>query len=114
MDDAEAVVVRRIFREFARANRRAIATNLSRDGIPGPFGRTWGDTTIRGHACRSNGVVNNGGRQAGLRGISSHSHQSKPTLHRPKEMPDIFFGSTMKALIPSAPGASLVRAVTTM
>ena len=36
-----------------RANRRArIATNLNRDGIPGPSGRTWGDTTIRGHACR--------------------------------------------------------------
>ena len=49
MDDAEAVVVRRIFREFATGKSpRAIATNLNRDGIPGPFGRTWGDTTIRG------------------------------------------------------------------
>jgi hypothetical protein len=38
---------------------RAIATDLNRDGIPGPFGHTWGDTTIRGHACRGNGVVNN-------------------------------------------------------
>lgn len=38
---------------------RAIATDLNRDGIPGPFGRTWGDTTIRGHACRGNGIVNN-------------------------------------------------------
>ena len=28
-------------------------------GIPGPFGHTWGDTTIRGHACRGNGIVNN-------------------------------------------------------
>jgi site-specific DNA recombinase len=41
-------------------NRRApVATDLNRDGIPGPFGRSWGDTTIRGHACRGNGVVNN-------------------------------------------------------
>jgi hypothetical protein len=34
---------------------RPIAANLNRDGIPGPFGRTWGDTTIRGHASRGNG-----------------------------------------------------------
>src|SRR6266436_9847203 len=57
---AEAAVVRRIFREFAAGRSpRAIATDLNRDGIPGPFGHTWGDTTIRGHASRGNGVVNN-------------------------------------------------------
>src|SRR5712691_5106444 len=56
----EAIVVRRIFWEFAVGKSpRAVATDLNRDGIPGPFGRTWGDTTIRGHACRGNGVVNN-------------------------------------------------------
>jgi site-specific DNA recombinase len=60
INDAEAVVVRRIFREFAAGKSpRAIATDLNRDGIPGPFGRTWGDTTIRGHVCRGDGVVNN-------------------------------------------------------
>jgi site-specific DNA recombinase len=60
INEAEAVVVGRIFREFAVGKSpRAIATDLNRDGIPGPFGRTWGDTTIRGHACRGNGVVNN-------------------------------------------------------
>jgi site-specific DNA recombinase len=60
INEAEAVIVRRIFREFAAGRSpRAIATDLNRDGIPGPFGRTWGDTTIRGHACRGNGVVNN-------------------------------------------------------
>jgi len=60
INEAEAVVVRRIFSEFAAGKSpRAIATELNRDGIPGPFGRTWGDTTIRGHACRGNGVVNN-------------------------------------------------------
>jgi hypothetical protein len=60
INEAEAVVVCRIFREFAVGKSpRAIATDLNRDGIPGPFGRTWGDTTIRGHACRGNGVVNN-------------------------------------------------------
>jgi DNA invertase Pin-like site-specific DNA recombinase len=60
INEAEAVVVRRIFREFAMGKSpRAIATDLNRDGIPGPFGHTWGDTTIRGHACRGNGVVKN-------------------------------------------------------
>ena len=60
INEAEAVVVRRIFREFAAGQSpHAIATDLNRDGIPGPFGRTWGDTTIRGHAGRGNGIVNN-------------------------------------------------------
>jgi site-specific DNA recombinase len=60
INEAEAAVVRRIFREFAVGKSpRAIATDLNRDGIRGPFGHTWGDTTIRGHACRGNGVVNN-------------------------------------------------------
>ena len=60
INEAEAVVVRRIFREFAAGKSpRAIATDLNRDRIPGPLGRSWGDTTIRGHACRGNGVVNN-------------------------------------------------------
>jgi DNA invertase Pin-like site-specific DNA recombinase len=60
INEAEAIVVRRIFREFASGRSpRAIATDLNRDGIPGPFGRAWGDTTIRGHAIRGTGVVNN-------------------------------------------------------
>jgi site-specific DNA recombinase len=60
INEAEAAIVCRIFREFAVGKSpRAIATDLNRDGIPGPLGRTWGDTTIRGHACRGNGVVNN-------------------------------------------------------
>jgi site-specific DNA recombinase len=60
INEAEAAIVRRIFREFAAGKSpRAIATELNRDRILGPFGRSWGDTTIRGHACRGNGVVNN-------------------------------------------------------
>jgi site-specific DNA recombinase len=60
INEAEAAIVRRIFQEFAVGKSpRAIATDLNRDGIPGPLGRSWGDTTIRGHTCRGNGVVNN-------------------------------------------------------
>jgi site-specific DNA recombinase len=60
INEAEAAVVRRIFLEFAAGRSpRAIATDLNRDGIPGPCGHTWGDTTIRGHASRGNGIINN-------------------------------------------------------
>ena len=56
----EAEIVRRIFREFAAGKSpRAIALDLNREGVPGPFGSAWGDTTIRGHACRGNGILNN-------------------------------------------------------
>lgn len=60
INEREAEIVRHIFREFAAGKSpRAIAVDLNRQGLPGPFGRAWGDTTIRGHACRGNGVVNN-------------------------------------------------------
>jgi site-specific DNA recombinase len=60
INEAEAAIVRRIFREFASGcSPLSIATDLNRDGVPGPFGHTWSDTTIRGHAKRGNGVINN-------------------------------------------------------
>lgn len=56
----EAEVIRRIFREFASGKSpKAIAVDLNKDGIPGPLGRAWGDTSIRGHACRGTGILNN-------------------------------------------------------
>ena len=60
INEAEAKVVRRIFREFAAGKSpRAIAVALNREGVPGPFGNAWGDTTIRGHVSRGNGILNN-------------------------------------------------------
>ena len=60
INKAEAEIVRRIFREFASGKSpRAIAVDLNREGVPGPFGNAWGDTTIRGHASRGNGILNN-------------------------------------------------------
>ncbi|TWB23374.1 recombinase [Nitrospirillum amazonense] len=38
---------------------RAIAADLNRDGVPGPLGRDWSDTTIRGHTSRGTGIINN-------------------------------------------------------
>ncbi|WP_180902318.1 recombinase family protein [Martelella soudanensis] len=60
IDDAEANIVRRIFREFASGvGPRTIARTLNEEGIPGPNGKPWGDTTIRGHVKPGTGLINN-------------------------------------------------------
>ncbi|WP_319798705.1 recombinase family protein [Nitrobacter sp.] len=60
IDEAEADVVRRIFREFAAGvGPRTIARTLNEEGVPGPNGKLWKDTTIRGHVRRGTGLVNN-------------------------------------------------------
>src|SRR5512134_3870071 len=60
IDEAEAEVVREIFRRFAAGEGpRAIARALNERGVPGPHGRPWGDTTIRGHAKKGTGILNN-------------------------------------------------------
>jgi len=60
INPAEAAIIRRIFRAFAAGSSpKAIAADLNHDGIPGPNGKAWGDTTIRGHVCRGTGIVNN-------------------------------------------------------
>lgn len=56
----EATIVRRILREFAAGKSpRAIAVDLNKEGVPGPLGRHWGDTSVRGHVIRGTGVINN-------------------------------------------------------
>ena len=56
----EATVVRRIFREFAAGESpEVIARRLNREGITGPGGRPWSNTTIRGQHARGTGVLNN-------------------------------------------------------
>jgi site-specific DNA recombinase len=58
--DDEASIVRRVFHEFATGkSARAIAKGLNADGIPGPDGREWRDTTIRGQVDRGTGILNN-------------------------------------------------------
>ena len=60
VNEAEAEIVRRVFREFADgASPRAIARRLNGEGVPGPSGKLWMDTTIRGHAKRGTGLINN-------------------------------------------------------
>ncbi len=57
---AEAEVVRRIFREFAAGvSPQALARRLNAEGVPGPEGALWSDSTLRGHAARGTGLINN-------------------------------------------------------
>ena len=56
----EAVVVRRIFEDFAAGKSpKAIARALNDEGVPGPRGILWRDTAIRGHRKRGTGLLNN-------------------------------------------------------
>lgn len=58
--EAEAEIVRRIFNEFAAGHSpRAIARKLNAEGVAGPSGKSWLDTTIRGHHERRTGVLRN-------------------------------------------------------
>ena len=60
INEAEAIIVRRIFEAFAAGQSpRAIAHALNADDIPGPEGRPWTDTAIRGHALRRTGILRN-------------------------------------------------------
>ena len=53
-------MVRRIFRDFAvGVGPRAIAKSLNDEGVPGPQGKLWNDTTIRGPVKRGTGIINN-------------------------------------------------------
>lgn len=58
--DAEAAVVVRICRDYAAGmSPRQIARMLNEEGIGGPGGRPWLDTTIRGQPERGTGILNN-------------------------------------------------------
>ena len=59
INPAEADVVRRIFAAFANGESpRAIAKRLNAEGVAGPDGRAWRDTTIRGQVDRGTGLLN--------------------------------------------------------
>ena len=56
----ECRIVRRIFALYATGiSPIAIAKALNAECIPGPNGRAWQDTTIRGHAERGTGILRN-------------------------------------------------------
>ena len=56
----QAEVVRRVFRDFAAGiSPRAIARRLNDEGVSGPDGKLWSYSTLRGHAKRGTGFLNN-------------------------------------------------------
>jgi hypothetical protein len=57
-NEAEAVVVRRVFRQYV-ADQLPRAIALSLNGIAGARGRGWGASTINGNASRGTGNLNN-------------------------------------------------------
>lgn len=60
INETEAIVVCNVSRNFAAGIApRTIARPLNEEGVPGPDGKPWGDTTIRGHVKRGTGLVNN-------------------------------------------------------
>lgn len=57
---AQAEIVRRIFRDFANGlSPQAIAQQLNAEGIAAPGKELWSATTLRGHAKRGTGLINN-------------------------------------------------------
>jgi site-specific DNA recombinase len=60
IDELEAEVVRRIFRDYAVGKSpRRIAFELNADGVPCPSGGGWGPSTINGNSARGTGILNN-------------------------------------------------------
>ena len=60
INEVEAGVVRRVFRDFASGvSPRMIARRLNAESIPCPSGKRWTDSTIRGQAKRGTGLINN-------------------------------------------------------
>ena len=60
INEAQAEIVRRVFRDFAaEVSPRALARRLNAEGVAGPAGALWTDSTLRGHARRGTGLLNN-------------------------------------------------------
>jgi site-specific DNA recombinase len=57
---AQSAIVQRMFKMFAGGmSPIAIAKKLNAEQVPGPGGKAWRDTTIRGHAGRGTGILRN-------------------------------------------------------
>src|SRR3546814_14115498 len=76
VDPVQALIVERIFREFAAGKSPiAIACDLNAEGVAGPSGKPWRDTSIRGNARRGLGIINNE-LYVGVR-VWNHKHKVK-------------------------------------
>nr|WP_074062640.1 recombinase family protein [Rhizobium etli] len=60
INDFQADVIRRIFRDYAAGkSAKRIAFELNKEAIPAPGGGDWGFSTINGNPKRGNGILNN-------------------------------------------------------
>ena len=60
INEAQAAIIRRIFTLFAAGTSPiAIAKLLNAEGLTGPEGKAWRDTTIRGNVLRGTGILRN-------------------------------------------------------
>jgi DNA invertase Pin-like site-specific DNA recombinase len=81
IDKAQALIVTRIFHEYASGkSAKAIARDLNAEGVPGPSGGAWSDTSIRGNPKRGIGVINNEMYVGGAR-LEPQAHRQGPA-HR--------------------------------
>ena len=60
ISEEEAIIVRRIFEDYAVGKSpKAIAAALNKEGVDGPRGKAWGQSTINGNRHRGTGILNN-------------------------------------------------------
>ena len=60
INPSEAATVVDIFQRYAQGDSpRVIAQSLNKEGVSGPNGNTWGQSTINGNAVRGTGILNN-------------------------------------------------------
>lgn len=60
IDERQADIVRRIFRNFSDGlSPKSIAHTLNEERVPGPTGNAWGPSTIYGNWRRGTGILNN-------------------------------------------------------
>lgn len=60
VDEQQAIIIRRIFREYADGDSSAaIVARLNREGVPGPRGGLWNQSTLAGSRKRRNGILYN-------------------------------------------------------
>lgn len=101
INEAEAEVVRRIFRQFLTGiSPREIARQLNEEGIPAPGGGLWRASTITGHRKRRNGILYNDlysgrivfNRQTFLRDPDTRRRVARPNPRsewREQEVPEL-------------------------
>ena len=60
INEGQATIVRRIFNDYATGKSpKAIAKALNKEGVPGPTGNGWAQSTINGNYRRGTGILNN-------------------------------------------------------